>query len=98
MLALAAIAIGTFAFKAIEGGSIGGTVTPGDAATEAWAVSATDTLKTAVTNGAFSFQNAAAGTYTVVIDAKEPYKDATINDVKVEDGKATDLGEIKLSE
>ncbi|RAJ10594.1 hypothetical protein LX64_00199 [Chitinophaga skermanii] len=98
MLALAAVAIGTFAFKAIEGGSIGGKITPGDAATEAWAVSATDTLKTAVSGGSFSFQNAKPGTYTVVIDAKEPYKDATINDVKVEDGKATDLGEIKLAQ
>lgn len=98
LLAVAAVAFGAFAFKGFDGGSIAGKVVPADGATEAWAVSGTDTLKTAVAEGAFSFANAKAGTYTVIVDAKEPFKDATITDVKVEDGKATDLGEIKLAQ
>ncbi|AWO01081.1 carboxypeptidase regulatory-like domain-containing protein [Chitinophaga alhagiae] len=98
LLALAAVAFGAFAFKGFQGGSITGKVVPADGATEAWAVSGTDTLKAPIAEGAFSFADAKAGTYTVVIDAKEPFKDATITDVKVEDGKGTDLGEIKLAQ
>ncbi|MGX5820125.1 carboxypeptidase-like regulatory domain-containing protein [Chitinophaga lutea] len=98
LLAVAAVAFGAFAFKGFEGGSIAGKVVPAEGATEAWAVSGSDTLKTAVSGGAFSFTNAKAGTYTVIVDAKEPFKDATITDVKVEDGKSTDLGEIKLAQ
>lgn len=98
LLAVAAVAFGAFAFKGIAGGSIAGKVVPADGATEAWAVSGTDTLKAPIADGAFSFAEAAAGTYTVIVDAKEPFKDATITDVKVEDGKATDLGEIKLAQ
>ncbi len=98
LLAVAALTFGAFAFKSFEGGSITGKVIPPDGAREAWAITGTDTLKTAVSQGAFAFTNAKAGTYTVVIDAKEPYKAATITDVKVADGKSTDLGEIKLAQ
>lgn len=97
LLALATIAFSAYAFKGVDG-SITGKVRPADGATEAWAVQGSDTLKTAVSDGAFTFTGAGAGTYTVVINAKDPFKDATINDVKVEDGKATDLGEINLQQ
>lgn len=96
MLALATVALGAFAFKGIDGGSIAGKVVPADVATEVWAIQGTDTLKSPVNDGAFSIQAAKAGTYTVIIGAKSPFKPATVTDVKVEDGKATDLGEIKL--
>ena len=98
VIALAAIAIGAMAFRNTEGGSITGKVRPMDGATEAWAIQGSDTLKTPVFDGAFTFKEARAGAYTVIIDAKEPFKDATVNDVKVEDGKATDLGEINLQQ
>ncbi len=98
MLALAAIAFGAFAFTDNVEGSITGKVRPADGASEAWAIQGSDTLKTAVSDGAFTFNGARAGTYTVIIDAKDPFKDATLSDVKVEDGKATDLGEISLQQ
>ncbi|WP_298740986.1 carboxypeptidase-like regulatory domain-containing protein [uncultured Chitinophaga sp.] len=98
VIALAAIALGAMAFRSSEGGSITGKVRPMDGATEAWAIQGSDTLKTAVFDGAFTFKDARAGSYTVIINAKEPFKDATLNDVKVEDGKATDLGEINLQQ
>lgn len=97
VIALAAIAFGALSFRS-EGGSITGKVRPMDGATEAWAIQGSDTLKTPVSDGAFTFKDARAGTYTVIIDAKDPFKDATMNDVKVEDGKATDLGEINLQQ
>lgn len=96
--ALVVLLTGVVAFRNFEGGSISGKVTPVDGASQAWAISGSDTLKASVTDGTFSVQPAKSGTYTVIIDAKDPYKDATLQDVKVEDGKVTDLGEIKLEQ
>lgn len=84
------------AFKVLEGGSISGKVIPEDGATEAWAISGTDTVKATIAEGTFSIQPVKAGTYTVIINAKAPYKNATLPDVNVAEGKVTDFGEIKL--
>lgn len=94
---LVTLLTGSFAFRPAAG-SISGKITPPDGATEVWAFAGSDTLKTAVSNGVVSFENVKAGTYTVIVNAKSPYKDATIQNVKVEDGKVTDLGEIKLDQ
>jgi len=98
VLAFAAvIAAGAFAFRGVQG-SITGKVRPFDGATDVWAIQGSDTLKTVVTDGAFTFEDARAGIYTVIVDAKEPFRDATLRDVRVEDGQATDLGEINLQQ
>lgn len=83
---------------AVEGGSITGKITPADGATEVEAVNGADKLKGAVSQGAFTIPAAKAGTYTITILGKSPFKNAVIKDVKVEEGKATDLGEIKLEQ
>ncbi|WP_440135685.1 carboxypeptidase regulatory-like domain-containing protein [Chitinophaga sancti] len=98
MLVLAIAVTGAFAFKTRDEGSISGKITPADGATTAWAIIRTDTLKAPVNDGTFSLQQAKAGTYTVIVTAKSPFQDVTIANVRVEDGKATDLGEIKLAE
>jgi len=96
---LLALAItGAFAFKSADPGTISGKVTPADAATQVWAFSGADTLKAPITDGAFTIQGAKAGSYTVIVGAKSPFKNVTVDNVKVEDDKATDLGEIKLHE
>jgi hypothetical protein len=86
------------AFKGFEGGSFSGKVIPENGATEAWAISGQDTLKATIVDGTFSIQPVRTGTYTVIINAKAPYKNATLPDVKVADGKVTDFGEIMLEE
>jgi hypothetical protein len=86
------------AFRGFEGGSVSGKVIPENAATEAWAITGEDTLKAPIVDGTFSIQPVRTGTYTVIINAKAPYKNATLPDVKVVDGKVTDFGEIKLEE
>jgi len=96
LLGLAVAVCGLFAFNNFQAGSIKGTINPPDAAKEVWAVSATDTLKAPVNNGAFEITNAKAGTYKVMVDATDPYKDAVKDGVQVSDGQATDVGEIKL--
>ena len=95
-LSLAAVAI--FAFTNIRTGVIKGMVTPADGAVNAWAVSATDTLKATVDKGTFSIADAKPGTYRVIIEAKPPYKNAAKDGVTVTDGQTTDVGEIKLEQ
>jgi hypothetical protein len=85
-----------FSFSILEGGSIKGRIIPTDGATQVWAVSAHDTLRAAITQGAFELVNAKAGTYKLMIDANEPYKDIVRDGIQVSDGSATDLGEIQL--
>jgi hypothetical protein len=96
--ALVLLTIGTVSFRDPEVGAISGKITPVDGAKEVWAIKGADTLKALVTDDVFSLQPAMAGAYTVIINAKDPYKNATLEDVDVKEGKVTDLGEIKLEQ
>jgi len=93
MLALVA---GLFAFNNYEGGSIKGRVLPADGASQVWAMSATDTVKSEIAQGVFELINVKAGTYRVMIDANEPFKDAVRDGIIVSEGSNIDLGEIQL--
>jgi hypothetical protein len=98
-LTLAAIAISAatlFSFRAFEGGSVKGTVTPADKAVRAWALSATDTLRADIQNGTFEIKDAKPGTYNVIIEAQEPFSNTRKKDVVVTEGQTTDVGEIQL--
>ncbi|RFS18848.1 carboxypeptidase regulatory-like domain-containing protein [Chitinophaga silvatica] len=91
-------AIDTAAVVVADGGTITGKIVPGDGAAEVEAALGEEKLKGAVSEGTFTIPAAKSGTYTVTILGKSPYKNAIIKDVKVEEGKATDLGEIKLEQ
>ncbi len=95
-LALGVMTAGLFAFKAIDTGSIKGTVSPADGAVQAWALSAGDTMRAPINNGAFSIDNLKPGDYRLIIEAKPPYKNQAKEGVSVKDGSPTDVGEIKL--
>jgi hypothetical protein len=81
-----------------ETGTIKGRISPVDGANQVWAISGTDTLKTVPTNGEFMFDKVKTATYTVAIDAKDPYKDQMVEQVEVKAGEIKDLGEIKLNQ
>ncbi|GAO42225.1 carboxypeptidase-like regulatory domain-containing protein [Flavihumibacter petaseus] len=95
-LALGVMTAGLFAFRGLDTGSIKGTVSPADGAVQAWALSATDTAKAAINNGAFEITNVKPGDYRLIIEAKAPYKNQAKEGVSVKDNAATDVGEIKL--
>ena len=86
---------GLFAFTTTTQSSITGKVTPADGAETVWAVSATDSTKSAITAGAFALQ-VKPGTYKVIVDAKDPYKDVTLENVEVKQDQPLDVGEIVL--
>jgi len=82
-------------FRGSQSGSIGGTVVPADGAVYVWAFQNRDTVKATPINGQFNLP-AANGVWKVIVDAKDPYKDVLIENVQVNDGKETNLGEIRL--
>ena len=87
------IALHSFGNK--KAGSITGSVVPGDGVVSVWAIQSPDTVKAVPANGVFSL-TARPGTWKVIIDAKEPYQDVMMENVQVNDGKETSLGEIRL--
>jgi hypothetical protein len=91
LLALGVAVTGFFSFMNAEDGSIQGTVTPADGASTAWAISGTDTLRDAIENGAFEIAGVKAGTYTLIIEATAPNKNASKDGVVVTDGKVTEV-------
>ena len=86
---------GLYAFRPVDQSSITGKVSPADAATAVWAVNGKDSTTANIVNGAFSIA-VKAGTYKVIVDAKEPYKDVSVDNITVSDGAPVDVGEIKL--
>jgi hypothetical protein len=96
VLAVAGLSLGLFAFGSIKEGGIQGKVTPAEGVKEVVAVAGTDTLRSTISNGAFVFSNVKKGTYTILLKANAPYKDASVENVAVTDSATTDIGEIKL--
>ena len=88
-------AIGISAFKNFQQTSIVGRVNPLDGATSALAISGKDSATSNIVNGSFSFA-VKPGIYKVMIDAVEPYKDVTLENIGVKEGQAVDVGEIVL--
>jgi hypothetical protein len=98
VLAIITIAMTSiYSVQRYQATSISGKVAPAEAVNMVWAIGAKDTIKTALKEGAFMLPIKAAGQYKVVVDAKEPFKDKVL-DVTAENGKNTDLGEIKLEQ
>ena len=82
-------------FRNSQAGTIGGTIVPADGAVYVWAFQNRDTAKVVPENGQFTLP-VANGVWKVIVDAKDPYKDVLIENVQVNDGKETNLGEIRL--
>lgn len=94
---IAASIAGLFAFTTVSQSSITGKVTPADGAEAVWAYGATDSTKGTVSSGAFTI-DVKPGTYRIVVDAKEPYKDVTLENLEVKEGQPLDVGEIVLQQ
>jgi hypothetical protein len=91
-----AIAAGLLAFAVHRDGSIHGTVSPAEGGVRAWAESVLDTVKSPIINGSYEIAGVKPGTYKVVIEAKPPYRNAAKDGITVNDGQATDAGDIRL--
>ncbi|MBG9376985.1 carboxypeptidase regulatory-like domain-containing protein [Panacibacter sp. DH6] len=98
LLAMVSSAAMLFSFNGFQTkATLKGSVTPAEKATTAWAISSSDTLHADIKSGTFEFKDVTPGTYSVIIEAQEPYANTRKKDVVVAETEATtDVGEIKL--
>jgi hypothetical protein len=77
--------------------AIVGRINPTDAGEAVWVISATDSLKTGISMGQFSF-DVKPGTYKLVVDARDPYRDVLLENLQVKQDEILDVGEIPLKQ
>ncbi|SRR5258706_9379646 len=94
----ATLSMGLFAFDAVPGGTVRGSITPINGGVKCWAISQTDTLQTNIVNGAFEINNMKPGTYRIAIEAIPPLKNAVREGIDIRNGEVTDIGEIRLQQ
>ena len=75
--------------------SIYGTIEPQGAATKVLAISAKDSFAVIPQEGKFSIA-VSAGNWKLYIQAVKPFKDISVENITVEEGKSTDIGVIQL--
>jgi len=95
LTAIIIIALG-LAFTTIKPAYISGKIIPAEAVKDVWAVSPKDTTRALIVQGSFTIPDVKPGTYKVIIDAVEPYKDVIKDGITITDGEPVDMGEIKL--
>ena len=74
---------------------IRGNITPANGAAKIWAISGKDTFSVIPSTGSFSAE-LKPGIWKLYIVAAKGYKNTTVENIPVEDGRYTDAGEIKL--
>ena len=77
--------------------SIVGRINPSDAGEAVWVISATDSLKSGISMGQFSF-DVKPGVFKLVVDARDPYKDVLLENLQVKQDEILDVGEIPLKQ
>ena len=85
------------AFRLMQSSSISGKIIPPEGSEIVWAIMGRDSIKTPVMSGAFVF-TVKPGTWKIIVDGKEPFKDAVLEKVDVKEGQNTDVGEIRLQQ
>ncbi|MEO8172948.1 MAG: hypothetical protein ABI581_07690 [Sediminibacterium sp.] len=79
-------------------GSVFGSIMPHGSASQVWLYSGTDTLRSPVQDDVFNIINVKAGAYSLVIDPMPTYKSNVRTGIKVNDGEATNVGEIIMEQ
>ena len=85
-------------FRAFWNSPVKGSVNPSNGALRAWMISKTDTLNAPVIQGFFMITNVKPGNYTLMMEGKPPYRDSFIQEVRVVDGRPTDVGIIEMNQ
>lgn len=88
---------GIHAMRLMQANTISGRVISPDALQFVWAVQGKDSVIAPAFRGQFALK-VKPGIWKLLLHTQTPYKNMVIENVIVSDGKATDLGEIKLIE
>jgi hypothetical protein len=86
---------GIHAMRLMQANTINGKVASPDALQFVWAVQGKDSVIVPAIHGEFALK-VKPGVWKLLLHTQTPYKNMVIENVVVSDGKATDLGEIKL--
>jgi hypothetical protein len=95
---LGLLALFSMAFRLVYNSPVKGSVTPPNGASRAWLISKSDTLNAPVIQGNFMITNVKPGNYTLMVEAKPPYRDSFKQDVIVVEGQPTDVGVIEMNQ
>ena len=93
---LGLLAFCSLAFRFNYNSPVKGSVTPPNGANRAWLISRQDTLNAPVIQGNFMITNVKPGNYTLMLEAKPPFRDSFKQDVLVVEGQPTDVGVIEM--
>jgi hypothetical protein len=95
---LGLLALLSVAFRFYYNSPVKGSVSPANGASRAWVISRHDTLNAPVIQGNFMITNVKPGNYTLMLEAKPPYRDSFKQDVLVVEGQPTDVGVIEMNQ
>jgi hypothetical protein len=87
----------SLAFSLYYNSPVKGSVSPANGASRAWLISRHDTLSAPVIEGNFMVTNVKPGNYTLMLEARPPFKDSFKQDVLVVEGQPTDVGVIEMN-
>jgi hypothetical protein len=88
----------SMAFSMNYNSPVKGSVSPANGASRAWVISRSDTLSAPVIQGNFMITNVKPGNYTLMLEAKPPFRDSFKQDVLVVEGQPTDVGVIEMNQ
>jgi hypothetical protein len=88
----------SLAFRIYYNSPVKGSVSPANGASRAWLISKRDTLNAPVMQGNFMITNVKPGNYTLMLEAKPPFRDSFKQDVLVVEGQPTDVGVIEMNQ
>ena len=88
----------SLAFRVYFNSPVKGSVSPANGASRAWLISRQDTLNAPVIQGNFMITNVKPGNYTLMLEAKPPFRDSFKQDVLVVEGQPTDVGVIEMNQ
>jgi hypothetical protein len=89
------VTLGAFSLTTSVKSGIHGTIEPADAAGKVTAISGNDSMSTVPVSGKFSLP-VKPGNWTLVIEAVQPYRSTTVENILVLENQSTDAGAIKL--
>jgi hypothetical protein len=95
ILAFAAFIINGFISRDNYKSGIFGSIEPADGAKKVWALNGNDSFSAVPVMGKFSIETK-PGTWRISVDAVEPGKNVTVDNILVQENQFTDAGVIKL--
>lgn len=88
----------SLAFRLNYNSPVKGSVSPANGASRAWVISKRDTLSAPVIQGNFMITSVKPGNYTLMLEARPPFRDSFKQDVLVVEGQPTDVGVIEMNQ